>query len=72
MKKISLFLLLLLITNCDNGYKKEIELIDLVPTNPILLVKYNSTKEIDAEVFHKNFNSLLNYQSDSISNRLRV
>jgi len=69
MKKISLFLLLLLITNCDNGYKKEIELIDLVPTNPILLVKYNSTKEIDAEVFHKNFNSLLNYQSDSISKK---
>ena len=48
MKKISLFLLLLLITNCDNGYKKEINLIDLVPTNPVLLVKYNSTKEIDA------------------------
>ena len=69
MKKISLFLLLLLITNCDNGYKKEIDLIDLVPTNPILLVKYNSTKEIDAEVFHKNFNSLLNYKADSISKK---
>ena len=69
MKKISLFLLLLLITNCDNGYKKEINLIDLVPTNPILLVKYNSTKEIDAEIFHKNFSSLLNYKSDSISKK---
>ena len=69
MKKISLFLLLLLITNCDNGYKKEINLIDLVPTNPVLLVKYNSTKEIDAEIFHKNFSSLLNYKSDSISKK---
>ena len=49
MKKISLFLLLLLITNCDNGYKKELDLIDLVPTNPILLVKYKSTKEIDVK-----------------------
>ena len=70
MKKISLFLLLLLITNCDNGYKKELDLIDLVPTNPILLVKYKSTKEIDVKKFHKNFNSLLNYKSDSISKKL--
>ena len=69
MKKISLFLLLLLITNCDNGNKKEINLIDLVPTNPILLVKYNSTKEIDVEVFHKNFGSLLTYKSGSLSKK---
>ena len=69
MKKISLFLLLLLITNCDNSFKKELDLIDLVPTNPILLIKYNSTKEIDVKSFHNNFNSLLNYKSDSISKK---
>lgn len=69
MKKIYLFLLILLFFSCDNSYNKEIELIDLVPTNPIFLVKYKSFKENDAKVFHKNFNSLLNSKSDSISKK---
>ena len=69
MKKILLFLLVLLITNCDKSLKKDINLIDLVPTNPIFLVKFESTKKANTENFYKNFNLLINHNIDSISKR---
>lgn len=69
MKKTLLFFLCLLIINCDNSYEKELNLIDLIPTNPILLVKYNSTRKTNTEVFNKNLNLLINQKTNSISNR---
>ena len=69
MKKTLLFILVLIFANCDSNYKKQINLIDLVPTNPILLVKYQSSKNNNTETFHKNFNFLINHNIDSISKR---
>ena len=69
MKKILLFLLVLSIIRCDNNYYKEVNLIDLVPTDPVLLVKYESSNKINVETFNKSFNTLINHQIDSISQR---
>ena len=69
MKKTLLFFLVLLIINCDSSIKKELNLIDFVPTNPVLLVKYNSTIKTNTESFNKNFNLLINHKTDSISKR---
>ena len=69
MKKTLLFFLVLLIISCDNSFKKELNLIDFVPTNPVLLVKYNSTIKTNTENFNKNFNLLINHKTDSISKR---
>ena len=69
MKKILLFLLVLSIIKCDNNYNKEINLIDLVPTNPVLLVKYESSNKINVKTINKSFNTLINHQIDSISER---
>ena len=51
MKKTLLFILVLIFANCDSNYKKQINLIDLVPTNPILLVKYQSSKTTIQKLF---------------------
>ena len=69
MKKILLFLLVLSIIKCDNNYNKEINLIDLVPTNPVLLVKYESSNKINLKTINNSFNTLINHQIDSISER---
>tara|TARA_B100001093_G_scaffold238302_1_gene228326 strand:- start:15520 stop:17898 length:2379 start_codon:yes stop_codon:yes gene_type:complete len=69
MKKTLLFFLVLLIFSCNNSLKKELNLIDFVPTNPVLLVKYNSTIKANTENFNKNFNLLINHKTDSISKR---
>ena len=63
MKKTLLFFLVLLIINCDSSIKKELNLIDFVPTNPVLLVKYNSTIKTNTESFNKNFNLLINHKT---------
>ena len=69
MKKILLFLLPFLIINCEYSDNKKINLIDLVPTNPILLIKYKSVSKTKLETFNINFNSLINQKIDSISKR---
>ena len=69
MKKILLFPLVLSIIKCDNNYNKEINLIDLVPTNPVLLVKYESSNKINLKTINNSFNTLINHQIDSISER---
>ena len=69
MKKILLFLLPFLIINCEYSDNKKINLIDLVPTNPILLIKYKSASKTKLETFNINFNSLINQKIDSISKR---
>ena len=70
MKKILLFILVFSFTNCDKKYTNEISLVDLVPRNPILLVKYKSSKNLKIENFNKTLNSIINYKSiDSITNR---
>ena len=70
MKKILLFILVFSFTNCDKKYTNEISLVDLVPRNPILLVKYKSSKNLKTENFNKTLNSIINYKSiDSITNR---
>ena len=69
MKKTLLFFLVLLVFSCNNSFKKELNLIDFVPTNPVLLVKYNSTIKANTENFNKNFNLLINLKTDSISKR---
>ena len=68
MKKILLILFTLSIINCENSYEKKTNLIDLVPTNPLLLIKYESLKDYKSETFYKNFKSVLGFNHDSISN----
>ena len=58
-----------LIINCEYSDNKKINLIDLVPTNPILLIKYKSVSKTKLETFNINFNSLINQKIDSISKR---
>ena len=68
MKKILLVLFTLSIISCENSYEKKTNLIDLVPSNPLLLIKYESLKDYKSETFHKNFKSVLGFNHDSISN----
>ncbi len=68
MKKILLILFTLSIINCENSYEKKTNLIDLVPTNPLLLIKYESLKDYKSETFYKNFKSVLGFNHNSISN----
>ena len=53
----------LIFIGCQNE-KKYNSLIDLVPTNPLILVKYDSS--ISAEKFNQNFNNLINIKIDSV------
>ena len=69
MKKILLILLTLSIISCENSYQKTTTLLDLVPTNPLLLIKYESIKETKSEIFYNNFKSIVDINLDSISNK---
>ena len=69
MRRTLLFFLILFLINCDNSLKKEVNLIDFVPTNPLFLLKFQSIKKTNTEKFNKNFNLLINYKTDSISRR---
>ncbi|MGY8946349.1 MAG: hypothetical protein ACKVJS_04765 [Flavobacteriales bacterium] len=69
MKKTLLILLALSIINCENSYDKTTRLIDLVPTNPLLLIKHESVKNYKSDVFYKNFKSIISFNLDSISNK---
>ena len=53
----------LIFIGCQNE-KKYNSLIDLVPTNPLILVKYDSS--ISSEKFNQNFNNLINIKIDSV------
>jgi hypothetical protein len=68
MKKILLILFTLSIISCENSYEKKTNLIDFVPTNPLMLIKYESLKDYESEIFYKNFKSILGFNYDSISN----
>ena len=63
MKKKIFLLMTLIFIGCQNE-KKYNSLIDLVPTNPLILVKYDSS--ISAEKFNQNFNNLINIKIDSV------
>ena len=69
MKKILLILLTLSIISCENSYQKTTTLLDLVPTNPLLLIKYESIKETKSEIFYNNFKSIVDINLDSISKK---
>ena len=63
MKKKIFLLMTLIFIGCQNE-KKYNSLIDLVPTNPLILVKYDSS--ISSEKFNQNFNNLINIKIDSV------
>ncbi len=69
MKKILLIIFTLSIINCENSYEKTSRLIDFVPTNPLLLIKYESAIDHKSDVFHKNFKSITELKPDSILNK---
>ena len=63
MKKKILLILTFIFIGCQNE-KKYTSLIDFVPTNPLILIKYHSSS--NAERFSQNFNNLINVKIDSI------
>jgi len=64
MKKISILLLLFLL-GCQQN-KKSKQLIDLVPTDPLLIVKNTSFQEKNSIDFNVRLNEVLDTSIDSI------
>ena len=63
MKKEIILILTLIFFGCQNE-KNDNSLIDFIPTNPLILLKYESSN--NAEKFNQNFNNLINIEIDSI------
>ena len=63
MKKEILLLLTLIFFGCQNE-KNDIRLIDFVPKDPLLIIKYESNT--GKEKFNQNFNNLINIKNDSV------
>ena len=63
MKNKIFLLLTLIFIGCQNE-KKYNSLIDLVPSNPLILVKYKSNS--NAQKFNQIFNNLINIKIDSV------
>ena len=61
MKKEIILILTLIFFGCQNE-KNDNSLIDFVPTNPLILLKYESSN--NAEKFNNNFNNLINIEID--------
>ena len=69
MKKILLILFTLSIINCENSYEKTARLIDFVPTNPLLIIDYESAIDHKSDIFHKSLKSIIGLKPDSLSNK---
>ena len=63
MKNKIFLLLALIFIGCQNE-KKYNSLIDLVPSNPLILIKYKSSS--NAQKFNQIFNNLINIKIDSV------
>ncbi len=63
MKKKIFLLMTLIFIGCQNE-KKYKSLIDLVPSNPLIIVKYNSSS--NTQKFNQIFNDLINIKIDSV------
>jgi len=68
MKK-SWIILLLFLAGCQQNNNTN-RLIDLVPTNPILLIKNNNYSEKNLINFNRNLNKILNVDNDSILSKI--
>ncbi|MFL2639274.1 MAG: hypothetical protein ACJ0OB_03485 [Flavobacteriaceae bacterium] len=69
MKKILQIFLFFFITSCTQVGKENKSLVDLIPTDPILVLKYNSQKEINAQSFDNFLNKFLGLESESFQNK---
>ena len=68
MKK-SWIILLLFLAGCQQNNNTN-RLIDLVPTNPVLLIKNNNYSEKNLINFNRNLNKILNVDNDSILSKI--
>ena len=68
MKK-SWIILLLILSGCQQNNNTN-RLIDLVPTDPLLLIKNNNYSEKNLINFNRNLNKILNVKNDSILSKI--
>ena len=70
MKKILQIILIFFVISCADRYKENTDLFDLIPTEPILILKFNSQKEFNSGNFNKILNSSLKIESEVINYEL--
>ena len=70
MKKIFQIILIFFVISCADPSKENTDLFDLIPTEPILILKYNSQKEFNSGSFNKILNSSLKIESEVIDYEL--
>jgi len=70
MKKIFQIILIFFVISCADPSKENTDLFDLIPTEPILILKYDSQKEFNSGRFNKILNSSLKIESEVIDYEL--
>ena len=60
-----LIIIMLVLSSCKNFNVSETQLVDLVPTKPVFILKIQSTTVPNFEKFFNGFNTIINYKFDS-------
>ena len=60
-----LIIIMLVLSSCRNLNVSETQLVDLVPTKPVFILKIQSTNVPSFEKFFNGFNTIINYKFDS-------
>tara|TARA_B100000925_G_scaffold288744_1_gene270332 strand:- start:772 stop:3147 length:2376 start_codon:yes stop_codon:yes gene_type:complete len=60
-----LIIIMLVLSSCRNFNVSETQLVDLVPTKPVFILKIQSTNVPNFEKFFNGFNTIINYKFDS-------
>ncbi len=65
MKVRNLIIIMLVLSSCKNFNVSETQLIDLVPTKPVFILKIESINLPNFEKFFEGFNTIIDYNFDS-------